>query len=62
MEEIYIRFSFFFFCPHCVACGILFPWPGMEPELPAVEAQSLNHYTTREVPTLGFLILLFYLF
>ena len=24
--------------------------PGMEPVLPAVEAQSLNHWTSREVP------------
>ena len=31
------------------ACGILFPQPGVEPNPPAVEAQSLNHWTTREV-------------
>ena len=46
-------FSFFFFlifwpCP--AACGILVPRPGMQPEPPAVEAWSLNHWTTREVP------------
>ena len=34
----------------CVACGILVPRPGIEPVLPAVEAQSPNHWTTREVP------------
>ena len=28
------------------------PHPGTEPVLPAVEAQSLNHWTTREAPTL----------
>ena len=33
------------------ACGILAPRPGMEPVPPAVEAQSLNHWTTREVPS-----------
>ena len=32
------------------ACGISVPWPGIEPVPPAVEAQSLNHWTTREVP------------
>ena len=33
-----------------MACGILVPQPGMEPAPPAVEVQSLNHWTTREVP------------
>ena len=32
------------------ACGILVPWPGIEPVPPALEVQSLNHWTTREVP------------
>ena len=32
-------------------CRILVPWPGIEPVPPAVKAQSLNHWTTREVPT-----------
>ena len=27
-----------------------FPEPGMEPESPAVETLSLNHWATREVP------------
>ena len=31
-------------------CGILVPQPGIEPLLPAVEAQSFNHWTAREVP------------
>ena len=39
--------SFFF---GCTACGISVPWPGIEPVPPAVEARSLNHWTTREVP------------
>ena len=30
--------------------GILVPRPGVEPLPPAVEAQSLNHWTAREVP------------
>ena len=47
------NFFFFFFgllvWPHCAACGILVPQPGIEPVPPAVEAQSLNHWTAREV-------------
>ena len=38
--------SYFFFP---LACGVLVPWPGIEPGLPAVEARSLNHWTAREV-------------
>ena len=38
------------FLPHCTACGILVPQPRIEPMPPAVEAQSLNHWTAREVP------------
>ena len=38
-----------FFWPHCVACGILVPQPGIKPTLPALEAWSPNHLTTREV-------------
>ena len=37
-----------------LSCGvsrILFPWPGIKPVPPAVEAQSLNHWTTRKVPS-----------
>ena len=33
-----------------MACGILVPWPGIEPMSLALEAWSLNHWTTREVP------------
>ena len=32
------------------AHGILVPQPGIEPVPPALEARSLNHCTTREVP------------
>ena len=31
-------------------CGILVPRPGIEPAPLALEAQSLNHWTAREVP------------
>ena len=33
-----------------MARGILVPWPGIEPMSLALEAWSLNHWTTREVP------------
>ena len=33
-----------------VACGILVPRPRIEPVPPAAEAQSLYHWTAREVP------------
>ena len=44
------------------ACGLLVaactcdlvPWPGIEPGPPALGAQSLTHWTTREVPELQF--------
>ena len=42
-------FFFFFFFGH-MACRILVPRPGIKPLPPALEAQSLNHWTAREVP------------
>ena len=33
-----------------MACGILVPQPGIKPVPPAVEVQSLNNWTAREVP------------
>ena len=44
-----LHFRLFFFWPRCMACGILVSQPGMEPLLPAVETQSLNHWIAREV-------------
>ena len=44
-------FLLFFSWPHDSACGILFPQPGMKPTSLATEAQSLNHWTAREVPS-----------
>ena len=41
---------FFIFWSHHAACGILVPRPGIEPASPALEAQSLNQWTTREDP------------
>ena len=38
-----------FFLPCLTACGILVPQPVTEPMSPALEMQSLNHWTTKEV-------------
>ena len=35
---------------HCAACGILVPWPGIEPWPSAVKVWSPNPWTTREFP------------
>lgn len=42
---------FFFFWPHCLACGIIVPDQGsnLGPQ-EAVRAQSSNHWTTWEFP------------
>ena len=47
---------FILFWPHCMACGILVPRPGIKPVPPAVEAWSPNHWSSREFPLLSFLI------
>ena len=47
----------YLFWPHPTACKILVPWPESEPVSPAMEAQSLNHWATREVPQLAFMFL-----
>ena len=41
---------FLFFWLHHRACRIIVPWSGIEPRPPVLGAQSLNHWTTREVP------------
>ena len=35
-------------------CRILVPPPGIKPAPPAVEARSVKHWTTRELPDLVF--------
>ena len=44
---IYDDLSFFLYCHS--TCGILVPWPGIQPFRLALEAQSLNHSAAREV-------------
>ena len=46
--------GFLFFLPSCVTCGILVPWPGIEPGPSAVRVQSPNHWTAREFCRWGF--------
>ena len=38
---------FFTFWPYGMACGILFPWPGIKVAPATLETWSLNHWTTR---------------
>ena len=53
----YLCFTFFKISrSHCVACGILVPWPGVGLVPSALEVWSLNHWTPREVPTTPLLI------
>ena len=52
-SRVCICLFFFFFLTFwlcLLARGILVPRPGIEPAPPAVEAQSLNHRSTREMP------------
>ena len=35
-------------------CGVLVPWPGIEPHAPCIGRWILNHWTTREVPSFLF--------
>ena len=43
-------YIFIYFWPCHTVCGTSVLQPGIEPVPPALEAQSLNHWTTREVP------------
>ena len=49
-----LLFFFFLLCHR--ACRILVPQPGIKPMPSAVEAQSLNHWTIREVPIVSLLV------
>ena len=49
----FLLMNFFVWLCH-VACKILVSQPGIEPVLPAVEAQSPSHWTVRAVPLVAF--------
>ena len=53
-QPLILRMAFFFFLPGQIACRILVPQLGTEPVPPAVEAQSLNQWTTREFARMAF--------
>ena len=44
-----LLYLIFWLC--CAACGVPVPQLGIEPVPPVLEAQSLNHWTAREVPS-----------
>ena len=45
-----IHFGFFGRAHHAI-CGLLVPQPEVQPECPALDSQSPNHWTTKEVPS-----------
>ena len=49
-------FLFIYLTAPSFSCGMwnLLPWPGIEPRHPALERQSLSHWTTMEVPNCAF--------
>ena len=47
--------TIYLFRLHHMAYEILVPQVGIKPVCPAVEAWSLNHWTTREFPKVNFL-------
>lgn len=52
-----VQFSwhhFFFFWLYHGVCGILAPQWGTEPRLKATKVPSLNHWTTRELPSITY--------
>ena len=54
----FLFFLFFFGCNEWHMGSYLVPWPGIEPELPAVEVWSLNRWrTAREVPGFSYFLI-----
>ena len=57
-ESVVMGYTYGYFClfvlPHHTVCGILVPWPRIEPSL-AVKAWSPNHRTAREFAVAYFL-------
>ena len=53
LSSAYITLAFIWL--HHAACGILVPQTRVKPPPPSVEAQTLNHWATREVPHSSFL-------
>ena len=51
---VYLHLFYFVYRPYHAACRILVPWLGIKPVPSALEARSLNHWTTRDVPCNNF--------
>ena len=53
--------AIFSFVMQILSCSLwdLVPWPGIEPQLPAMRAKSIRHWTTREVPVCFFFFFLY---
>ena len=52
-KNLFLNNLSFNFLLHHMACRILVPLPGIEPMSPVVEARSLHHWITRDVPESG---------
>ena len=50
-----LHFLIFIFWPCHVACGILVPWPGIDPGPLSVRARSPNNWIARKFPQTSFL-------
>ena len=61
-EKTVLLFFILFYFFGQVTCGILVPQPGIKLMLSALEAWSLNHWTTREVLRKQYFYFLFYFF
>ena len=59
-EVILLFYIYIYIWPFCAAYRILASWLGIEPMPPALEAWSLNHWTTREVPRPSYQCILIY--
>ena len=46
----FISLKIFIYWLYFTVCGILVPWPGIEPGSTAVKALSFNHWTTSRFP------------
>ena len=54
--SLFKKVTFIYFCSFCATCGILASRPGIKPVPSALEAWSLNHWVTREVPLFQYLL------
>ena len=52
LSKSFKQFIFYLFFPHHMSCRIFIPQPGIKTVSLAVEAQSINHRTDREVLSL----------